>query len=574
MRLLNVHSLQIESRDPLAQIYAILSHTWGDEEVTFQEFHDPDEHSKKGYKKILDCCNQAREEGIDWVWIDTCCIDKMSSAELSEAINSMYAWYRDAAVCYVFLEDVPPLTPHFPEAEFRKARWFTRGWCLQELIAPRKVDFFAKDWTDIGSRWSLEEIITEVTGIPSTAFGEGLDLPRFSIAQKMSWASQRKTSRKEDEAYCLLGIFDINMPLIYGEGVKAFRRLLSEILKRHDDYTFLLWTTATPHFDGGLAPAALNPEFFPRHGVPTWSGETCEYGEIEFAYDLPGRLSEELAWRNPPQLTNRGLQVEMLVHQNPEAFLKDENDEPVLDSTMLLVFTECMYRDKLVCIALEREHWNDRFTTFWRPFSHQVFLVDAEPTEEPYELRKLYLATDHDYERSSLEPLRMPPTLQLHLSSSCGSATIILMRSIPQIRFSIPGQALTRNPPPGPKLECLMPDGLDSMWEPLLLQLSLYKDDCGTSTETELALSIWFIAEAPRCYLRPCADVETIAKKIVDFPPDTATDRASCVLFDGRIKVVVMAKGYTHLMNVGVDDTRRHTCYAVYVNVFEDTSTR
>ncbi|WAO92117.1 HET-domain-containing protein [Fusarium falciforme] len=118
MRLLNVHSLRIESRDPSAQIYAILSHTWGDEEVTFQEFQGPDKHSKKGYKKILDYCNQAREDGIDWVWIDTCCIDKTSSAELSEAINSMYAWYRDAAVCYVFLEDVPPLTPHFPEAEF------------------------------------------------------------------------------------------------------------------------------------------------------------------------------------------------------------------------------------------------------------------------------------------------------------------------------------------------------------------------------------------------------------------------------------------------------------------------
>ncbi|WAO92116.1 HET domain-containing protein [Fusarium falciforme] len=156
------------------------------------------------------------------------------------------------------------------------------------------------------------------------------------------------------------------MPLIYREGVNAFRWLLSEILKNHSDYTFLLWTTATSYLDldDSLAPAAIKPELFPRHGFSTWNGETCEYGEIEFAVDLPGRLSEQLAWRNPPQLTSRGLQVEMLVHQNPDAFLKDEDDEPVLDSNMLLVFTERMYRDKLVCIALQRDHWNDRFTTF------------------------------------------------------------------------------------------------------------------------------------------------------------------------------------------------------------------
>ncbi|KAH7240517.1 heterokaryon incompatibility protein-domain-containing protein [Fusarium solani] len=469
MRLLNVHNLRIESRDPSAQIYAILSHTWGDEEVTFQEFQDAGKHSKKGYKKILDCCSQAREDGIDWVWVDTCCIDKTSSAELSEAINSMYAWYQGSAVCYVFLEEVPPLAPHFPEAEFRKARWFTRGWCLQELIAPVKVDFFAKDWTDIGTRWSLEETITEVTGIPGTAFDEGVSLRRFSIAQKMSWASQRKTSRKEDEAYCLLGIFNINMPLIYGEGVNAFRRLLSEILKKHEDYSFLLWTTAAAYLHDSFPPVALKPEFFQRHGLSTWNGETCAYQEIKFARGLP-----DLASRNPPQLTSRGLQVEMLVHPNPDAFLKDDDGEPVLDDTMLLVFTEFMYRDKLVCIALDKDGWGGRHSPmFWRSFSNQVFLVEAEPMGEPYELRKLYLAAHHIYEWSEVEPLRKPPGLRLHLSSKCGSATINFMRSIPQIQFSIPGQPPTYNPPPWSRLECLMPDFPDSGWDNLLLQFKL-----------------------------------------------------------------------------------------------------
>lgn len=569
MRLLNVHNLRIESRNPSAQIYAILSHTWGDEEVTFQEFQDAGKHSKKGYKKILDCCSQAKEDGIDWVWIDTCCIDKTSSAELSEAINSMYAWYQGAAVCYVFLEDVPPLTPHFPEAEFRKARWFTRGWCLQELIAPEKIDFFAKDWTDIGTRWSLEETITEVTGIPGTAFDQGVDLQIFSMAQKMSWASQRKTSRKEDEAYCLLGIFDINMPLIYGEGVNAFRRLLNEILKEHGDYSFLLWTTASPYLDeGGIAPAALKPEFFPRHGLSTWNGETCAYQEIEFARGLP-----DLASRNPPQLTSRGLQVEMLVHPNPDAFLKNDDGEPVLDDTMLLVFTEFTYRGKLVCIALEKDGWGGHSTTFWRSFSDQVFLVEAEPMGEPYELRKLYLAAHHHYEWSGVEPLRKPPGLRLRLSSNCSSATISFMRSIPQIQCSIPGQPPTYNPPPWSRLECLLPD-LPNRWGPLLLQFKLCKDESGTSMETDLALSIWFISVAPRCTLRPCADLDKVAKE-AGYPPfKTATDRASCDLFNGRIKVVVMVKGYEHLITVEDNKTRGHTCYAVYVTVLEDTSAR
>ncbi|KAJ3458835.1 hypothetical protein MRS44_012944 [Fusarium solani] len=139
----------------------------------------------------------------------------------------------------------------------------------------------------------------------------------------------------------------------------------------------------------------------------------------------------------------------MLVHPNPDAFLKDDDGEPVLDDTMLLVFTEFMYRDKLVCIALEKDGWGGRYpTTFWRSFSDQVFLVEAGPMGEPYELRKLYLAAHHNYEWSEVEPLRKPPGLRLHLSSKCGSATINFMRSIPQIQFSIPGQPPMYNPPP------------------------------------------------------------------------------------------------------------------------------
>ena len=168
MRLLNSTSLELsEFYDTEIPPYAILSHTWGTGEVTLQDIQRPDVQSKAGFSKIMGCCNQAKLDGIEWVWIDTCCIDKTSSAELSEAINSMYAWYKDSEVCYAFLADVPPLDPFFPTDAFEKARWFKRGWCLQELIAPRKIEFYAADWTEIGTRWSLHSQIERITGIPA-----------------------------------------------------------------------------------------------------------------------------------------------------------------------------------------------------------------------------------------------------------------------------------------------------------------------------------------------------------------------------------------------------------------------
>ncbi|KAF4334717.1 heterokaryon incompatibility protein het-E-1 [Fusarium beomiforme] len=353
--------MQTELKSPSTGDYAILSHTWGTEEdeVTFQDLQEPDERKKKnGWSKIQECCEQAKKDGIDWVWIDTCCIDKRSSAELSEAINSMYAWYRDSAVCYVFLEDVPPLAPGLPENEFEGARWFTRGWCLQELIAPSKVEFYAKDWTDIGTRWSLHETIGYITGIPSSVLLDRDGPPKCSIAQKMSWASQRRTTRVEDEAYCLLGILDVNMPLLYGEGRKAFRRLLSEILKEHEDFSFLLWTAqGSQDIDESLAPAALELGFFHTEGLSLSQTRQCPYEEIEPAKSLPEPLSQALARRSPPQLTSRGLQVEMLVQSDPPRLEGLEHEETSL------LFTEFMYKGKLVCIALDANDETDILTT-------------------------------------------------------------------------------------------------------------------------------------------------------------------------------------------------------------------
>jgi hypothetical protein len=201
--------------------YAILSHTWGpqEQEVTFGDMIDGKGRSKTGFDKIRFCGEQARCDGLQHFWVNTCCIDKTSSAELTEAINSMFRWYRDAAKCYVFLTDVDSEDQFHPlpwESAFRASRWFTRGWTLQELIAPTSVEFFFKDWDRLGDKKSLEQLICEKTGIPSKAL-RGSPLADFSATERMSWAGTRQTTREEDMAYSLLGIFDVSMPLIYGE---------------------------------------------------------------------------------------------------------------------------------------------------------------------------------------------------------------------------------------------------------------------------------------------------------------------------------------------------------------------
>jgi hypothetical protein len=220
--------------------YAILSHTWGadGEEVTFKDMINGTGKGKAGYDKIRFCAEQARRDGLQYFWVDTCCIDKSSSAELQEAINSMFRWYRNSTKCYVYLADVSTtgfdadattLQPWEPA--FRKSRWFTRGWTLQELIAPAFVEFFSKEGHQLGTRDSLERHIHEVTGIPVKAL-RGNSLSDFRIHERMIWAEKRRTTREEDKAYSLLGIFDVHMPLIYGEGrEKAFKRLREEIDK-------------------------------------------------------------------------------------------------------------------------------------------------------------------------------------------------------------------------------------------------------------------------------------------------------------------------------------------------------
>jgi hypothetical protein len=220
--------------------YAILSHTWSadNEEVTFVDLMDGVGKSKPGYNKIRFCGEQARYDGIQHFWVDTCCIDKSSSSELTEAINSMFRWYQNAHKCYVYLSDVLKgncdenhnLLRSTWKSAFRNSRWFTRSWTLQELIAPTSVEFFSSDGKRLGDKISMEQQVYEITGISIRAL-RGYPLSEFSAAERMSWAAKRETVREEDKAYSLLGIFNVHMPLIYGEGSNAFRRLQEEIRK-------------------------------------------------------------------------------------------------------------------------------------------------------------------------------------------------------------------------------------------------------------------------------------------------------------------------------------------------------
>jgi len=315
MRLINTKSLDLEEffEEDIPD-YAILSHTWGEEEVSLQDYHlvrDYDKYEderdarntrkrtaivkRQGFSKITECITQTVRDGIGHLWIDTCCIDKTSSAELSEAINSMYQWYASSTICYAYLADIeaPPSGVRLMP-ELRRSRWFTRGWTLQELLAPQVVVFFNRAWRKIGQKkrgdpepkvpgglLRLEYTISLITGIRKVVLASRHAdfMEQISIAERFSWAARRQTTRKEDMAYCLLGIFDIHMPLLYGEGDRAFYRLQEEIMRRSDDSSLLAWGLDCP-LPEKQSILALSPRPFKtftgdvlgslrrRHGTP------------------------------------------------------------------------------------------------------------------------------------------------------------------------------------------------------------------------------------------------------------------------------------------------------------------
>ncbi|CAF9911685.1 hypothetical protein IMSHALPRED_010546 [Imshaugia aleurites] len=320
MRLVNTSTLQLhEFVGSDIPRYAILSHTWEEGEFLFPNMANLEALHLPGFAKVSKFCERARSESLEFAWMDTCCIDKSSSAELSEAINSMYEWYRRASVCYVYLSDVSVLAQNDDEKadgekRFQDCRWFTRGWTLQELLAPQYVKFFDKDWIYFGSRRSLVPDLVSTTGIDATH----LERPHWaSIATRMSWASSRKTTRVEDIAYCLLGLFEVNMPLLYGEGEKAFQRLQHEILKASDDESIFAWRNESLVHSGMLA---LSPADF------------SDSGDVG-----PNTISRQ----SPSAMTNRGLKI--VVEQHLAYKIPMNECDPGMNCEVHLVELACEF---------------------------------------------------------------------------------------------------------------------------------------------------------------------------------------------------------------------------------------
>ncbi|MCJ1379929.1 hypothetical protein MMC17_003032 [Xylographa soralifera] len=293
MRLVRTKTLEMVDTETMEEIpaYGILSHRWEEEEVTFQEMQsDEARRNKRGFQKIQMCCRIAKE---DFIWVDTCCIDKTSSSELQEAINSMYQWYQNAHGCYAYLFDVGCdwRADQVPSSlAFQESGWFQRGWTLQELLAPDEISFYGQHWRELGNKNSLQLEISAATGISLHILSGRSRLQDVSVAERMSWASKRATKRVEDRAYSLLGIFDVRMPMLYGEGKKAFLRLQEEILKQSDDHSLFAWRGIKIGQPGMLA---LEPEDF----------ATCR------------NITNERVrtGRNPYSVTNRGLSINLLL---------------------------------------------------------------------------------------------------------------------------------------------------------------------------------------------------------------------------------------------------------------------
>lgn len=275
--------------------YAILSHAWGEEEILFADVTDCVAHSKKGFDKVIGAMHQAREDELEYIWIDTCCIDKTSSAELSEAINSMYLWYKDAVICYAYLTDIAFHRTRF-HADITSSRWFTRGWTLQELLAPRYLKFFSQEWQYLGTKNDYSKAIYQRTKIEVEFLLGTRQLGTASIAKRMSWSARRKTTRPEDLAYCMMGIFSVNMPLLYGEGgQKAFLRLQEEIMRDSDDESLFAWKDPGIHQDtlhGLLADHPSAFDFKEASSIVSYTKREYESGH---------------GWNS----TNKGLNIEL-----------------------------------------------------------------------------------------------------------------------------------------------------------------------------------------------------------------------------------------------------------------------
>jgi hypothetical protein len=286
MRLINTTTYEFKEFFDLPPPYAILSHTWeGQDEVLYSDMANLTKAEEKAnFYKIRKTCETAAADGLAWAWVDTCCIDKSSSSELTEAINSMFTWYQQATICYAYISDLLPNQPL--EDGLQNCRWLTRGWTLQELIAPRALTFFDQGWNARGEKKDLCDILSLIAGIDIKTLKDNKRLLAVPVARRMSWAASRTTTRIEDMAYCLLGIFGVNMPMLYGEGEKAFTRLQHEIIRSTNDLSLFAWkwslAEGTPLSIAGIGSGILAraPSNFAHCRNLTWISESRFSGEF------------------------------------------------------------------------------------------------------------------------------------------------------------------------------------------------------------------------------------------------------------------------------------------------------
>jgi hypothetical protein len=371
MRLINSATHKLVEFSGVIPEYAILSHTWEKEELSFHDIQGGNAKNMAGYAKVEGCCLKAQLDCIDYVWIDTCCIDKTSSAELSEAINSMYRWYKEAQVCYAYLADVPSGEAlQSADSPFVKSRWFRRGWTLQELIAPSSLVFYGNDWVEIGTKLSLQKLVCAITGIPIDVLKFG-DVGEFSVAQRMSWASKRQTTRVEDMAYCLMGLFGVNMPMLYGEGERAFERLQEEIMKTSDDHTLFAWTRQSH-----------------EHSRPT-RGLLAD-SPVEFIESGDIIRSEPILKSAPYSMTNKGLRIELPLLQ-----AKSQQCLAILNCHRLSNVNE------FLAIGLKQIS-SDKEEYFARRFAHKSYSVSGEKVGNS-QLRTVYIVQNNVEEPSLWE---------------------------------------------------------------------------------------------------------------------------------------------------------------------------
>lgn len=328
IHLINVNTLKLEEFRGSVPPYAILSHTWGadHEELSFREITRKNLNKEDLPFKVAKCCEQAEKDGLTYAWVDTCCIDKTNLTELSEAIVSMFQWYKKAAVCYAYLADVTMEDNYFPLTQFCSCRWFQRGWTLQELLAPDNLHFFDSVWHDIGTKANKSNIIDRKIGIPRR-FLQGTPLSEASVAQRMSWASKRVTKQEEDIAYCLLGIFNVNMPMIYGEGgVQAFIRLQEMIMRNSRDESLLAW---------GLYNSNHHPAF-PTNTTLSAGVLAASPADFEGCQNIVPRL-REISSPSTFQIQGGFVRANLSLHRNENGFLGLLNCGPTNSNTVVAI---------------------------------------------------------------------------------------------------------------------------------------------------------------------------------------------------------------------------------------------